>query len=665
MNEIEQQAVQTYQKNLQYLEENHKELYEKISLLNVAIEDGSYLEKYTLEYKDEGYFDIKELASQEYLYKINSNVHATSIKNLIDKKRSGGLFKALKRAQATDALAEIIDKSELSFHNYLWASIKIINYTAKYAPLDSYMKKVYKAIFIGIGLGIHIKDIIKKLQAQIIFLQEKNLEIFRLSLFVTNYAELSEDCTLYFSILEKPESEQKIFLDFLNHGNNYNLYIKHIPFDDLYKSELQQFQTYVLSQNHINYGYSPLLLRYIDSPKYLVDNYNFLNVTKRQNNDIFTEKPVLLLFSGPSTSNNIDWIKKNHQKFIIISALSTCKLLNKIGISPDIVVHIDPGKKTALLFEGIDTEKFFKNTQVVLAANVDENTISRFEKSQVHIIEQGSKYKKGFGLLTAPSVGEYSYALSLIFASKNIYMLGIDLALDSETLMSHADFHQDQAKGVENHDTASLDPAISMSYIKGNLQERIPTTPAYKISIEQLNYFSQYYKSDTQNVFNLSNGAYFNGVQPLYIDEYDWNQFTDIDKTALPDSLNKLFRDIGSAEFREEDREALLYQIAEAKKLKKQILKHQKTKYNDVSKYFNALATLYWELGDIENKTNSDLAQVLYEYFQTVQSYIYDLFNTQNLENPKTHIIEIDKILVKQLLKITNTYIDGMQRYLK
>jgi hypothetical protein len=137
-------------------------------------------------------------------------------KNLIDKKRSGGVFKGLKRVLATDEQAEIIDKSELSFHNYLWASIKIINYTVKYTPSDSYMKRVYKAIFIGTGLGLHIQSILEKLQSEVVFIQEKNLELFRLSLFVTDYEEISKSRTLFFSILEDEAAEQKTFVDFLN-----------------------------------------------------------------------------------------------------------------------------------------------------------------------------------------------------------------------------------------------------------------------------------------------------------------------------------------------------------------------------------------------------------------------------------------------------------------
>jgi hypothetical protein len=482
-------------------------------------------------------------------------------------------------------------------------------------------------------------------------------------LFVTDYASIALNRTLFFSILENEINEQEIFLEFLNKGNNYNLSIKHIPFDNSYKANLQQFQKYVLSQDFINYGYSPILLRFVTSPKYLVQNYNFLNVSMRHKENIFSQKPVLLLFSGPSTSNNTEWIKENHQKFIIISPLSTCKLLSSLGIKPDVVVHIDPGEQTSILFEGIDTKEYFKDRQVILAANVNENTIQRFNKSQIHVIEQGSKYKKDFGVLTAPSVGEYSYALSLIFNATDVYMLGIDLALDKKTLKTHADYHFGQAKGEENNDSAALDPSTSISHIKGNLSKSIPTIAAYEISIEQLNYFTKYYKSKTQTIYNLSDGAYFEDVKPIVVDKYDWQQLPDIDKITLSSSIHSFFNEIGSSELRAEDKETLLYQLNEAKKLKNKIIKHQKTRYTNVSKYLHAISQLSWDLSDMEYKTNSDLAQVYYQYFQTILSYIFDLFNTQDLDDINQHILQMDKLLVSQLLKIANYYINNMQDY--
>jgi hypothetical protein len=67
----------------------------------------------------------------------------------------------------------------------------------------------------------------------------------------------------------------------------------------------------------------------------------------------------------------------------------------------------------------------------------------------------------------------------------------------------------------------------------------------------------------------------------------------------------------------------------------------------------------------MEYKTNSDLAQVYYEYFSIVMSYIFDLFNTVELEKPEKHVVAIDAILVKKLLKMSTLYITKLEGYLK
>ena len=665
MQDIQVQAMETYKKNLQFLQSNNEALYKKINLLDALIANGSYQEKYSLEYKDEGYFDVKELSSEVYLYQTNSIHHAQHMTDMIDTKRIGAVFKALQYVRASDAQAEAIDKKELAFHSNLWATIKIINYSIKYAKPESYMQEVKKIIFLGIGLGLHLENIIEKLHAQVLFIKEKNIEIFRLSLFITDYAKLAQNRFIYFSITDDAVEEKNFFIEFLDKGNNYNLHMKHSPFFDNYELELQRLQSHVLSQSYINYGYSAILLRYINSPKYLAQGYSFLNINTLYENTIFAQKPILLLFSGPSTSNNIEWVKENHERFIIISPLSTCKLLDKNNISPDIVMHIDPGEETALLFEGLDTKEYFKNTQVILASNVNENTVNRFERSNIYFIEQGTMYKKGFGRLSAPSVGEYSYALFLIFGALNIYMLGIDLALDQKTLMSHADFHFGQTQGKVDNKSTILNTTSSIEYIKGNLIEKVPSTPVYKISIEQFEIFTDALKKEKHNIYNLSDGAYLKGSEPLHFEERDWTLLPKLNKQEIFDKLGEFLKSIDSTEFREEDKAILKYQIKEAKKLKKTIQQHQKKKYANVQAYLNTLSQLSWDLGDMEYKTHSDLAQVYYEYFPIILSYIFDLFNTQGLENPPQRVIEVDKILVQQLLKMVNLYITKMESYFK
>jgi len=665
MEAVELEALKTFKENLDYLEKNHKPIYDKINLLNQLIDEGQYTEHYALEYKEEGYFDILELDSNDFLYKNNSIEASKRMAEMIDLKRTGAVFKGHKFVLATDEQADYIDKSELSFHNSLWATIKIINYVSKYSTPETYMNRVHKVIFLGVGLGLHLQKVIDKLNPLVVFIKEKNLETFRLSLFVTNYEVLSQQRFMHFSFTDDINEERNNFLEFLNRGNNHNLHMKHIPFTLDYQLELQRLQSHVLSQSYINYGYSAMLLRFIDSPRYLAEGYSFLNVNKLYQDNVLASKPVLLLFSGPSASKNIEWVKANRNRFILVCALSTCRLLNQSHIIPDIVVHIDPGENSAVLFEGIDSKEYFKDVTTILASNVDEKTVQRFNHSHIHFIEQGTFYKKGFGRLSAPSVGEYTYCLFLIFGATKIFMLGIDLALDNETLETHGSFHPYQSKGVINTESSSLDPNTSIEFIKGNLLEQVPSLTSHKISIDQLAVFSKMVKKDYHHVYNLSNGAYLEGCEPLHFKDYDWTQFEPLDPRQIHQQLDDFFKEIGSDNFNDEDKGQIKYQVKEAKKLEKIIKQHLKKKFVTAEVYLNSLAQLSWDLSDMDYKTRSDLAQVYYEYFSIVMSYIFDLFNTKGLENPNKHVIQINAILVKQLLKISELYITKLEGYLK
>lgn len=668
MEQVEKQALITFQKNLAYLQTYHHAIYEKITLLNSLIEEGQYIEHYALEYKEESYFDVCELSTRQYLYNENSLKSAQRVIEAYNLKKTGGVFKAQKYCYATDEQAEIIDKSELSFHNALWATIKIINYTKKYASDETHMYKSNKVIFLGIGLGLYLQGIVQKLNPRVVFIKETNLEIFRLSLFVTDFTEALKDKIVYFSLTDNELQERETFIEFLNTGNNYNLNIKHIPFTLSYQSDLQQLQAHVLSQSYINYGYSAMLLRYIDSPKYLVQNYAFMNIMTRyhgKEGNILSEKPVLMVFSGPSTSKNIEWLKEHKDRFIIVSALSTCRLLHTHGIKPNIVVHIDPGENSALLFEGLESQTYFKDVITILASNVDEKTVSRFNKDHIYFIEQGTEYKKGFGYFSSPSVGEYTYGLMMILGISDMYMLGIDLALDPETMQTHGGHHPYQTTGTVETQNASLDPTASATYIKGNFLDRIPTLEAYKISIEQAVLFTDKLKKEHHHIYNLSNGAYIEGCVPLHIEKYEWTKFEPLIRDEMQRSIGAFFNSISEAQFNKEDRAQMRYQVNEAKKLEKVIKAFQKKKYVTPEAYLETLAKLAWDISDMENKTGSNLAQVYYEYFQIILSYIYDFFNTKELENPLKHLYPLNTILIQQLLKISGLYISKIESFLK
>jgi len=70
------------------------------------------------------------------------------------------------------------------------------------------VKKSKKIAFLGTGLGTHITSIVKKLKPKKILISEKNIQIFRCSLFITDYESLSEISKIIFSIDKKLDSSK-------------------------------------------------------------------------------------------------------------------------------------------------------------------------------------------------------------------------------------------------------------------------------------------------------------------------------------------------------------------------------------------------------------------------------------------------------------------------
>ena len=252
----------------------------------------------------------------------------------------------------------------------------------------------------------------------------------------------------------------------------------------------------------------------------------------------------------------------------------------------------------------------------------------------------------------------------MIFGGKDIFLLGVDLALDPETFQTHGDFHPFQVTAQHNEHSASLAPNGSITYVKGNFIDQIPTISAYKISIEQVAIFTQMFKQEYHKIYNLSNGAYLEGCKPLHFSDYNWELFAPLERESLQKDLSNFFCEIGSKEFRAEDKAQIKYQVQEAKKLEKAIKQFQKKKFVNAEAYLVSLTQFSRNLSDMEYKTHSDLAQVYYEYFSIITSYIFDLFNTKELSNPNKHVVNINTILIAQLLKMSRLYISKLENYL-
>lgn len=103
---IEKEILNNYTKNLEYLEKNHKDLYDRIKLFELAVELKEIKEKYALEYKENRYFDILDLEKKDYIYGRDSNTYSQEIVNNLDLNPEKNSFRTFYNVEYEKGVAE-------------------------------------------------------------------------------------------------------------------------------------------------------------------------------------------------------------------------------------------------------------------------------------------------------------------------------------------------------------------------------------------------------------------------------------------------------------------------------------------------------------------------------------------------------------------------------
>ena len=203
--QLQNALTTTFLANLAFLSEFDNKLYHRVDELSRMIENNTYKEKYHLEFiMEDGDFDIYDVVNDKYLYnkkpkKFNSDLvrevefdNKNSILNL------GSHFLIKDKYKITKDRFEC--ESKLDFLRLTLADIQeYTDITKEYFDNQNKrsLKKIDKFIFLGTLLGRHIPKIAKKVNAKAYLILEKNLEIFRLSLFTVDYTVLARNGAIF------------------------------------------------------------------------------------------------------------------------------------------------------------------------------------------------------------------------------------------------------------------------------------------------------------------------------------------------------------------------------------------------------------------------------------------------------------------------------------
>ena len=668
MQEIQNKAMQTYNKNMDFLKVHSPTLYEKLKLFDLALNLGEIKSTMELEYKDNSYFDIINLNDNSYFYGEDSLIYSEKIIKSTNSDLTENSFKTFKEFHFEEDVMNSANRFSALSSPFLY-NASIIDYVNKNIPENRVCDQMFCYMVFGVGLGFHIEFLLKKLKPKLLYIIEPSLEVFRLSLFTTPYYSLVNKAMLIFSIAEDKDTFFSEFSEFFRKAYLYNHYLKFFLFSKNCELYLEGIQLSLSSQNHILFSYERKLYSFIQTTNYIKDDFNFINVKNKFNDDFFIDKTVLILAAGPSLYKNLEYIRKNQDRFIIVALLSMCSMLEKEGINPDIITNYDEGRDVFIKsINDIKQKNYFDDKILLLGSHVNKETINLLPKENIYFFQAVLEIKKDYGFLSAPSIGEMSYALSLTFNPKQIFLLGLDFAFDQDTGKSHSEgyFDSDQFQADKEASLEKFSFRKNVVKVKGNFRNIVETMAVYNISIKSLNGLTQQLNHDKKiEVFNLSDGAYFENVEPLYAKDFDFNSIKKMNKMNTCSEIKKSFNNYSSINLLSSDRKILEKELSSCKVLKNEIVGlFIEQKHSSVIKYHEAIDKFHNYLSS-KNQDCLDLVKIIYDFNMFILPYIIYFLNMQELKNPKSHIKKLNKMFSVRLIKIIDLYIDQLEHLLK
>ncbi len=587
-NELIQTLTQIYKKNISYLKSEHQNIFEKIS----SFEKKS-VENYFIDFID-GSFELTDGKGKRYYncdpfydakYRAeNINSSISGIKTIHTSPLSPNKEHSFDAKLFLNQYIDLIKKKEIDENNLFYD----------------------KFIFIGTLLGVHLNDINKKIKAKSYLITERSIEIFRLSLFLTDYTDLAANSKLFFAIEENETNLEKIIKEFLLYRYESNAFIKYEVASDSHIELLESCTNIISGQSKLVYPYSEFLENYICSMRNIKKlKTGILNISVPGR--VFYDYPIMFIASGPSLGENINFIKNNKNRFLIISVLSSLKRLEKEDIIPDIIISIDGNKTVENSLP--NNEKYYKNSLIIASISTHYDVFEKLNNDNCFLIQTHLSLFEKLGCVQGVSVGDSAIDIIKKLGFKTIYLNGFDAALDQDSGSTNDNLHAyNIQKDLEITNILredNIDYVNKVLNVKGNFKDEVVTTLYYKMIIDSFNDITRDLRD--KQIYNLSNGAYLNNSIPLDYNKLNLSKYEILNKNFIQEEIKKILLKSSKSSFSKEDKDSLEleYTIAsdfEHYKKNKKILK------------------------------SSILGQIIIEYKYLVEPYISYLKNNSNIQ---------------------------------
>ena len=379
-------------------------------------------------------------------------------------------------------------------------------------------------IVFGFGFGYHIEVLIKKMRKySTLLVLEKSSEMLMKAATFRKLVSLFQDDRI--RILVDPleddlatalKGKSSYRVSFFTHRGSFQI-------DPNYYNNLKRIAKSYLSLKDVNIAtLSKFEKTWSANISRNIQQYVFLSGANIFYNK-FRDIPAVVVGAGPSLKYNMEYLRNNQNRLIIIAVDTSYKILLRNRIEPHFCLSVDPQVINARYFEGVPSGK-----TIMVADPTVHPSVFRFFKGKTVItgvvfqmmkwIEEvaGDKGELSYG--GSVSTNAYDFAKKL--GASPIMLIGHDLSFTDSLAHVRGSYLDEQVFIRINRFYNSLMfnrsqlYALPAIYVKGIKSERVHTNQKMMIFI------SWFEKRKDQNLINSSSdGAFLSGVKYLPLED--------------------------------------------------------------------------------------------------------------------------------------------------
>lgn len=391
-------------------------------------------------------------------------------------------------------------------------------------------REISSLILVSPGLSLHLERLFAEHEISYLYLIEPNIDLFYWSLFTVSWRD----------ILHRVDAEKKVLT--LNIGDRGENFVTDL------RASIAQANGYLLFNSFM---FIPRIIHSLQRPiadfresiqniLSLSENFNYAqfslshtyanftgdrswSVTDVDTNasDEYQETPVFVVGNGPSLDNDIDYLKANRDKVILVSCGTALKALWANGLRPDFHTEVEQNRCTHQVISALGDAEYLAQIDLVAPTWVHPDTVNLFRR---HL----AMYTAGAGAMrfyhtmcaargwvyrdlkfASPTVSNFALSAILELGFHNIYLFGVDLGFKS--IEHHHSKHSAYYNNKLGGELYSYKKAVTREIpVRGNFTRIVSTKAEFALARKCITQLLGCYPA--AQVVNCSDGAFIEGT---------------------------------------------------------------------------------------------------------------------------------------------------------